>query len=1147
MLNDNGEEEESSESSKKDNTDINKSEKELINTSNISNNTLNKKQSKIPKEFSKKKSDKIFGDSNYDIIGDNDDIDNNEQKLNTNNSNFNNNDNSSKKQFLTDNYIPGNNQENSYDFFSDEEQYKEEKEEEKEEENKNKQSKTHNESDTGPDKEDTDKNNKHNINLENSQIFQNNNDKNTSNNNNKSSINIDNGHEYNKELNNNQNPPDDNYDKNDKYNNNSSSSSLGKEEKTDNKYNKSLKKQDSSSDSDKSNSNKNDEKETSKLSNKDTSIKSEQKLKNNDNSTIIEKNKNNESVLSKKSKSDPYKNNKKLNEQNSSIIKTYKQTIIENNKYSDEEDENSSIPTKTFKKNTSINKDKSGYNNSNAEKIQGSTKKIKSKIDYESSSDSNDDNDKVQKKGSMISGNSSREKKRINTESDSSDNNPKMKEIYNYEIKNNQKSNKNFIPKKSTESNYEINYVKDEYYIKYINLKREGFQSIINRDYSSGFNIFEKCYELSQKFLKDKIRQIDSLINMSICEYYNGNFNNSLSLINMGKKIFGNVSLGECHISNRDKNNLSIKLFVNSSMANLSMNNYDASISDIKEMLQIVHTENDNHKKLRYFKKIIYMLFKVNTLLNITCENKFKKSIDYNLSRENKNNNNEQNINNNNINELYFNNNEKIMNDFLACIKNKNYNILLNSFLDNALKYKKENDLTGYYFCIFNQYIINYYKVISNNKTNSQENKKNIKDFKENLYIFNKHLIGENIMREMNHKNKELTQFLNEFNKKMECCGEIFDLLEKMEKELRNKTDDHYEQKTNNMNYLERVVTKEGETESSSYLVKLSLTYGYNNLLKKKKYLEEIQKKMDKNKNKYKKEEDEYSENEEEINEKMNNIIKLIKELELLLDKINNYEIDISSIKTQKIDRNILKNINNLFEKLRWIYYKSLLYRNFIRYKKQTQKLKLEENFKSIKNFFEDNYNKIIKGMNLVKINYGSKGYKVHFYNIDDDSSTFNTKTASTQTFPNHSYKLFKDVTKIMYGVHSNNLLKKMSDKDKDTEAIKLLKSPYNILSIMTKKRSVDLYCDDDQINNWFYGLKYFTMEKKVNYKIISTNKFILNKIKYKIVSHLKKNVANKEKEKQTYKFIKNLNKEVTLGNISFAKLILLYNKLINE
>lgn len=77
----------------------------------------------------------------------------------------------------------------------------------------------------------------------------------------------------------------------------------------------------------------------------------------------------------------------------------------------------------------------------------------------------------------------------------------------------------------------------------------------------------------------------------------------------------------------------------------------------------------------------------------------------------------------------------------------------------------------------------------------------------------------------------------------MEFCEKIFDLLEKTEKELRNKIDYLYVQKFNNMHYFERVVTKKGEIESSSYFVKLSLTNGYNNLIKKKKYLEEIKKK----------------------------------------------------------------------------------------------------------------------------------------------------------------------------------------------------------------------------------------------------------------------------------------------------------------
>ena len=70
--------------------------------------------------------------------------------------------------------------------------------------------------------------------------------------------------------------------------------------------------------------------------------------------------------------------------------------------------------------------------------------------------------------------------------------------------------------KKISDSIYEITYVKDEYYIKYIKLKRKGFKDIVEKNYIQGLSIFSECYELSSKHLKDKIKQIDSLINMSI-------------------------------------------------------------------------------------------------------------------------------------------------------------------------------------------------------------------------------------------------------------------------------------------------------------------------------------------------------------------------------------------------------------------------------------------------------------------------------------------------------------------------------------------------------------------------------------------------------------------------------------------------------
>ena len=230
------------------------------------------------------------------------------------------------------------------------------------------------------------------------------------------------------------------------------------------------------------------------------------------------------------------------------------------------------------------------------------------------------------------------------------------------------------------DSRYEIDYVQDEYYINFIKLKRKGFKYIIDRNYSSGFKIFNNCYNLSKEYLKDKIRQIDSLINMSICEYYNGNFKNSRTLIEKAKKIYETVSLGESHITPMEKTHLGLKLFTNSSMTNLTMNKYNDSINDIKKIIEFINIEKDIYKKLSYLKNIIYNLFKVDSLLNINTENKLLKSIKNSLIEKlnEENNNNEE---NKNINEDYLDINERIINDFLASLKYKNNMILLNSFI----------------------------------------------------------------------------------------------------------------------------------------------------------------------------------------------------------------------------------------------------------------------------------------------------------------------------------------------------------------------------------------------------------------------------------------------------------------------------------
>ena len=834
---------------------------------------------------------------------------------------------------------------------------------------------------------------------------------------------------------------------------------------------------------------------------------------------------------SEKSNSDNNLNNSK--NINISSIKTLKTETKENSiKNLDKEDSksknNKSLDSSS--NNSSFEKDKNQEEKkspikSNRQNHEKYIKKSYSNSEDSEQSDKNKDTSIYKRKQLEIS-----KEKLYKNESISNSPTVEQKKIYEEKISD----------KLNLESDSKIYSIKDEYYIKYIKSKRKGFQNIVDRNYISGFNEFSNCFEISKNNLQDKIKQIDSLINMSICEYYKGNFNNSLSLLENAKKINEKVNYEECNINMQDIINLNLKLFANSSMANLSFNNYKESISDVKKIIEIINNENNIKRKRIYLKNILLILFKVETLLNIPNEKQLTKGIKVSIINDlnEKNKNDDNNI----TNDYSFNDNEKLMADFLYCIKYRNYMILLNSFIENGAKFKKNNNLSGYYFCLFNQYLISYNNIINIDKASPQSVENDLKDLEYRLNICNKNLIGEEILTEMNIKNKKINKFLEEFNQKMDCSSTILSLLENLEIRLSEKND--YEEKKNANNNIR--IDKD-KIISSGYFVKLSLMYSCHYLLKKKKLMENEIKSQKINKSK---EENEKDDNDIE-NEDLKNINKLLKELEKLIQKINNYEIDISYIKSRNIDKNIIKNITIIFQNLLYIYHRSLLYRRFHGFKRKVEKYNLINNYRKIDDFFSKKCDAITKGMNLIKINYGSKGYKMYFYNIDLDSNTLNSKILQTQQYPDHSYNLFKDISKVLYGLKSPNLVKKiLNRKGKEEDSINLLRFPWRILSLITKKRSIDLYCEDDQLDNLVYGLKQFTNDNNISYKIFSANKFVLNKIKYKIVLKLMKVIKNIEINDKNDKYItlvRGLSSEVRIHTISFAKLFLLYNIIMNK
>ena len=1115
-----------------------KSEEQIMNNKNI--------KKVISKKITGSESDNFFkGDSNnYDIMR------TNSKNINNNNSLNNNKENEENENSEDDlNFTPV---DDDRDNFS----YHNENEEKKEEINNNN-------------------------NVENS--FENNNNFNNSNHSNKL-----------KNKDNNNNNDSNSLSKKNKDNNSESSD----QKNINNSLNNNNKVLNSNNNINNESQNKNDESNNSENSNK--KYTNEESKENNNDSSFSEKNSNlnqNQNLNNKNEEENI------INKNNQSIQFEIKQNEeknnINNNKdmnksSEDEEDEqeekndNNSISSNN---NESINKNNNNKENileknenNNSNNIKMNNKKTVLKFSKNELSSIKDNNSSINKEQNSeedsfsLNSNSGKKKKKkdgnenninnINIKksenSDSSEQSQKqknkndnngndmikiLKKMETSNLNEKEKSNNN-NNKKSIHLN-DIIFIKDEYYINYIKLKRKGFKNILDKNYVNGYSTFSECYELSSKYLKDKIKQIDSLINMSICQYYNGNFNNSITLLFNAKKLFATISLGECHISLRDKIRLGIKLYTNSSMSNLSFNNYKESINDIKYIIDLIEQENNLEKKLELYKYTIYLLFKADTLLNIKNENdiinNIKNNFNYNSS--------DKNLidlngikNNKEINDIYIDTqNEKIMNDFLSCLKYKNFLIILNSFIENASLYKKNENMLQYYFCIFNQYLITY-----NNTINTQENnEENINEIKERLFICYKNLVGEEISTKIKekNKNKDIFQFLNEFNKKMECAFEIFSLLENYEKSINNITQDLYkEKKDDKIIDKKKYKNKFKLNEESPFLVKLCLKYSLNYLNKKRDFLinNANNKKQTKNKN---------ENNDSEINnnseETINNLNLLIKELEILIKKINSYEIDISSIKKTKINPDIINNIKILFQHLSKINYKSMIYLTFHKFREKLLKIKINEMYLNIDNFLDKNYELIIKGMRLMKINYSSKGHKYYFYNIDSDSNTLQIRQKEGDPFPLVSYNLFKDVMKITYGIKSKNLIKKLKNKNEcNDETRKYLRMPWRFISFVLQKKSIDLYLENDQVDTWFYGLKNFTKKdvNDVEYKISSTNKFLLNKVKYRIVIKLKCAVNDGEiVEEKSVNLVKKILKEKAVQNITFTKLILLYNKLVKD
>lgn len=115
-----------------------------------------------------------------------------------------------------------------------------------------------------------------------------------------------------------------------------------------------------------------------------------------------------------------------------------------------------------------------------------------------------------------------------------------------------------------------------------------------------------------------------------------------------------------------------------------------------------------------------------------------------------------------------------------------------------------------------------------------------------------------------------------------------------------------------------------------------------------------------------------------------------------------------------------------------------------------------------------------------------------------------------------------------MYGISSENLKKKFKSIKNAN-----LRNPWLFFSFILKNRSLDLYFEQEKLNNWFYGIKLILRRNLQEYKICSVSKFILTRIKLKLISslqefYLEKSLGN---DMEIYKDLVN---NICQGNLFF-------------
>ena len=612
----------------------------------------------------------------------------------------------------------------------------------------------------------------------------------------------------------------------------------------------------------------------------------------------------------------------------------------------------------------------------------------------------------------------------------------------------------------------------------YIKENSSAFQFIRSRNYPKATESYEICINIAKR-LDDNYKIRDSICNYAISLFYNGKLDKSLE--NLKKVYEQTLKEQNLRITNGMQNNidlksliLDLKILSNLTIAYLSLNKIDDSISTFNTLCDIIEVHENPQTKLILIKNVLYNFFRVDSI--ITIDNFYNKKIIIDESVSNKN-------------EVHKNIIKKIINAFHSYLKNNNIKIWIDCLNEEIENLKILKDYNGIIFAIFNLESSIYIKSINENDDKNKQS---------SLSKFSS--LIKALMGEKNLEENKVDSILHFIKNKMEQAVKMYNKLYYLESKatMNCKNQELYKSTTNSKNLIDK--NNINSTIFLNILLKYAIKYVNSNITDQ-------------------------------------NLCKQIKnQIDITLKILSNKEINHSQIKLSTLSPEITRALTILFNNLLSIYSKCKLQNYFNLYRKKINREKIQERHIYIQKKIQSYYKGIQLGDSILKINLNSYGTKTHFYrlNYDKDSIQIYKKDKDSKV---DKEILINSIIKIIFGINSSNLKKKI-------KTLPNINQPWLYMSFISKDSSIDLYLNENQIRKWFYGLSNYLNIISKRYKILSKSKYILNRCKMKMANELiiysKKDLIS---DSDSHSIIKNLNPSGN-NNVSFVKLLLLYNKI---